>query len=65
MAEAAKYNTPPLDDRVFERFNPSIANRPYLMGARMSLTVYPGMTHMTESAFINLKKHSHAIPLFC
>ncbi len=26
-----------------------------------SLTVYPGMTHMTESAFINVKNRSHTI----
>jgi arylsulfatase len=31
------------------------------MGDRKSLTVYPGMTHMTENAFINVKNKSHAI----
>jgi arylsulfatase len=31
------------------------------MGDRTSLTVYPGMTHMTENAFINIKNRSHAI----
>jgi arylsulfatase len=31
------------------------------MGDRTSLTVYPGMTHMTENAFINVKNRSHSI----
>ena len=61
MKEAVKYNVLPLDDRVFERFNASIAGRPDLMGDRTSLTVYPGMTHMTENAFINVKNRSHTI----
>jgi arylsulfatase len=61
LAEAIKYDVLPLDDRTFERFNASIAGRPDLMGDRTSLTVYPGMTHMTENAFINVKNHSHTI----
>ena len=31
------------------------------MGDRTSLTVYPGMTHMTENTFINVKNRSHTI----
>ena len=42
-------------------FNAAIAGRPDLMGDRTSLTVYPGMTHMTENAFINVKNRSHTI----
>ena len=61
LAEAIKYDVLPLDDRVFERFDASIAGRPDLMGPRTSLTVYPGMTHMTENAFINVKNRSHTI----
>ncbi len=61
MEEAIKYNVLPLDDRVFERFDASIAGRPDLMGGRTSLTVYPGMTHMTENTFINVKNRSHTI----
>jgi arylsulfatase len=61
MKEAVKYHVLPLDDRVFERFNAAIAGRPDLMGDRTSLTVYPGMTHMTENAFINVKNRSHTI----
>jgi arylsulfatase A-like enzyme len=61
IEEAIKYDVLPLDDRVFERFNAKIAGRPDLMGDRTSLTVYPGMTHMTENAFINVKNRSHTI----
>ena len=61
IAEAIKYDVLPLDDRVFERFDASIAGRPDLMGDRRSLTVYPGMTHMTENTFINVKNRSHTI----
>ncbi len=46
---------------MFERFNAAIAGRPDLMGDRTSLTVYPGMTHMTENTFINVKNRSHSI----
>jgi hypothetical protein len=31
------------------------------MAGRASLTLYPGMTGMSENVFINLKNHSHAI----
>jgi arylsulfatase len=51
----------PLDDRVYERFNPAIAGRPDLMGGRTSLTVYEGMTGMKENAFINTKNSSYSI----
>jgi arylsulfatase len=61
IEEAIKYDVLPLDDRVYERFDASIAGRPDLMGSRISLTVYPGMTHMTENAFINVKNRSHTI----
>ena len=61
LEEAIRNDVLPLDDRVFERFNASIAGRPDLMGDRKSLTVYPGMTHMTENAFINVKNKSHTI----
>jgi len=61
IEEAIKYDVLPLDDRVFERFDASIAGRPDLMGPRKSLTVYSGMTHMTENAFINVKNKSHTI----
>jgi hypothetical protein len=61
LTEAVKYNVLPLDDRVYERFNPALAGRPDLMGPRTSLTVYEGMVGMKENAFINTKNTSYAI----
>ena len=51
----------PIDDRAIERFNPALAGRPDLMAGRTSLTVYEGMTGMTENVFINVKNRSHTI----
>ncbi|MFN0199196.1 MAG: sulfatase-like hydrolase/transferase, partial [Planctomycetaceae bacterium] len=61
IQEAIKNNVLPIDDRRVERFNPSLAGRPDLMGGRKSLTVYDGMTGMSENAFINVKGVSHTI----
>jgi len=61
MKEAIKNDVLPIDDRRSERFNAALAGRPDLMGERTSLTVYPGMTGMTENAFINIKNRSHTI----
>jgi arylsulfatase A-like enzyme len=61
LTEAVKYNVLPLDDRVYERFNPTIAGRPDLMAGRTSLTVYEGMIGMKENAFINTKNSSYSI----
>jgi arylsulfatase A-like enzyme len=59
--EAIKNHVLPIDDRRSERFNAALAGRPDLMGERTSLTVYPGMTGMTENAFINIKNRSYTI----
>jgi arylsulfatase len=59
--EAIKNHVFPIDDRRSERFNPTIAGRPDLMGGRKSLTVYPGMVGMMENAFINVKCVHHTI----
>jgi arylsulfatase A-like enzyme len=59
--EAIKNHVLPIDDRRSERFNAAIAGRPDLMGDRTSLMVYPGMTGMTENAFINVKNRSYTI----
>ena len=61
LTEAVKYNVLPLDDRVYERFNPAVAGRPDLMAGRTSLTVYDGMVGMKENAFINTKNTSYSI----
>jgi arylsulfatase len=61
MQEAVRNHVLPIDDRRSERFNPTIAGRPDLMGGRKSLTVYPGMTGMMENAFINVKGVHHTV----
>ena len=61
LKEAVKYSVLPLDDRLTERFVAVLVGRPDLMAGRTSLTVYDGMTGMTENVFLNLKNHSHVI----
>jgi sulfatase-like protein len=61
LAEAAKYNVLPLDDRRLERFNPVLAGRPSLMWGRTSLTLYPGMSALMENATLDIKNRSHTI----
>ena len=61
LEEAVKYSVLPLDDRSIERMDPQIAGRPDLMGARTSLTLYPGMTGMMENTFLNVKGRSVTI----
>jgi arylsulfatase len=61
MKEAEKYYVLPIDDRGIERVNPALAGRPDLMAGRTSLTVYEGMTGMSENVFINTKNRSHTI----
>jgi len=61
MTEAVKYSVLPLDDRTLERLNAALSGRPDLMSGRTSLTVYQGMTGMSENVFINVKNRSHTI----
>jgi len=61
IKEAIKYSVLPIDDRGVERTNAAVAGRPDLMAGRTSLTVYEGMTGMSENVFINTKNRSHSI----
>jgi arylsulfatase A-like enzyme len=61
LIEAARYNVLPLDDRIYERFNPAVAGRPDPLAGRTSLVVYEGMAGMKENAFINTKNHSYSV----
>jgi arylsulfatase len=61
LKEAVKYRVLPLDDRLTERFIAALVGRPDLMAGRTSLTVYEGMTGMTENVFLNVKNRSHVI----
>jgi hypothetical protein len=61
LEEAVKHHVLPIDDRTLERLNASLVGRPDLMGGRTSLTVYGGMSGISENAFINIKNRSHTI----
>jgi arylsulfatase len=58
MKEAEKYQVLPIDDRKFERANPTLAGRPDLMAGRTSLTLAEGMVGMQENAFLDVKNKS-------
>ncbi|MBS1213309.1 MAG: putative Arylsulfatase, partial [Proteobacteria bacterium] len=61
IKEAIAHRVLPIDDRVIERVNAKLAGRPDLMGDRTSLTLYPGMTGMSENVFLNIKNRSLTI----
>ncbi len=61
LKEAVKYQVLPLDDRVLERIDASMAGRPDLMEGRTSMTLHEGMTGMMDNVFINVKNRSHTI----
>jgi len=61
LKEAVKYSVLPIDDRSLERLNPALVGRPDLMAGRTTLTVYEGMTGISENVFISVKNRSHTI----
>lgn len=61
LKEAAINHALPLDDRSLERTNAALVGRPDLMAGRTSLTVFEGMSGMSENVFINTKNRSHSI----
>ena len=61
MSEAIKNRVLPLDDRRYERQNATLAGRPELLGSRTSITLWPGMTGMSENTFVNIKNRSFSI----
>jgi arylsulfatase len=61
LVEAAKYQVFPLDNRVTERENPTLAGRVDLLGARSSVTYRGGMRRFTEETTPNIKNRSHTI----
>ena len=56
-----KYDVYPLDDRSLRASEPRVAGRPDIMFGRTELTLYPGMTGMTENSFINTKAVRYTI----
>jgi arylsulfatase A-like enzyme len=61
LIEAAKHQVFPLDDRVTERENPTVAGRLDLLGPRRSVTYRGGMSRFTEETTPNVKNRSHQI----
>lgn len=61
LLEAIENQVLPLDDRFMERTNAALVGRPDLMAGRTSLTVFEGMSGMSENVFINAKNRSHTI----
>jgi arylsulfatase len=61
MKEAQTHHVLPLDDRILERTNASMVNRPDLMAGRTTLTLAEGMTGMMENVFLNVKNKSKTI----
>lgn len=61
MKEASKYQVLPIDDRVLERQDARLVNRPELMGGRTSLTLSEGMTGLLENVFISVKSRSKTV----
>jgi arylsulfatase len=61
LIEAAKYQVFPLDGRVTERENPTLAGRIDLLGDRRSVTYRGGMRRFTEETTPNVKNRSHSI----
>jgi len=59
MAEAAKYNVLPLDDRFIERADVTL--RPSYFYGRDSVTFYPGMTRLPEGSAPKTHNVTHTI----
>ena len=58
--EAVKYNVFPLDDRLVERFDPTVAGRPELVKGDSQM-LFPGMGRVPEAAVVNIKNVSFSI----
>jgi arylsulfatase A-like enzyme len=60
LIEAVKYNVLPIDDRRFERLNPTLAGRPELITGT-SQAFFPGMKRLSEHSVINMKNRSFSV----
>ncbi|WKG11923.1 arylsulfatase [Nocardia sp. PE-7] len=60
LIEAVKYNVLPIDDRRFERLNPTIAGRPELIKGTTQV-LFPGMKRLSEHSVINIKNRSFSV----
>ena len=60
LIEAVKYNVLPIDDRRFERLNPTLAGRPQLITGNRQV-LFPGMKRLTEHSVIDIKNRSFTV----
>jgi arylsulfatase len=60
LIEAVKYNVLPIDDRRFERLNPTIAGRPQLITGTTQV-LFPGMKRLSEHSVLDMKNRSFTV----
>jgi arylsulfatase len=60
LIEATKYNVLPMDDRTFERLEPTIAGRPTLIRGDSQL-FFPGMGRLSEHSVVSIKNRSFSV----
>ncbi|MCC8929458.1 arylsulfatase [Rhodococcus sp. I2R] len=60
LIEAVKFNVLPIDDRRFERLNPTIAGRPQLIKGTKQV-LFPGMKRLSEHSVIDIKNRSFSV----
>ncbi|MDV8009214.1 arylsulfatase [Rhodococcus sp. IEGM 1318] len=60
LIEAVKYNVLPVDDRRFERLNPTIAGRPQLINGTTQV-LFPGMKRLSEHSVLDIKNRSFSV----
>ena len=60
LIEAVKYNVLPIDDRRFERLNPTIAGRPQLITGNTQV-LFPGMKRLSEHSVLDIKNRSFTV----
>ncbi len=60
LIEATKYNVLPIDDRVAERLEPSVAGRPTLIRGTSQL-FFPGMGRLSENSVVSIKNKSFSV----
>jgi arylsulfatase A-like enzyme len=61
MKEAERYHVLPIDDRLLERTDAKLVNRPTIMDGRKSITLGPGMKGMGVDIFISTRNTSYSI----
>ncbi len=60
LIEAVKYNVLPIDDRRYERLNPTLAGRPQLITGNTQ-AFFPSMKRLTEHSVIDVKNRSFTV----